>query len=65
MTPLLLAESIYWHFPILLVVVSLIYSATRFEQWPAILAEALSWGTRMAIFLASIGVVLYLVSTYF
>ncbi|MBX7103924.1 MAG: hypothetical protein K1X57_07575 [Gemmataceae bacterium] len=61
----LLAESIYWHFPILLVVVSLIYSATRFEDWPSIMSEALSWGSRMAGFLATIGIVLYVVSTYF
>jgi len=58
MTPIL-AESIYWHFPVLLVAVSLIYSATRYEDWGAILREAVSWGARMAVFLISIGVALY------
>ena len=42
MTPLI-AESIYWHFPILLVTVSLVYSATRYENWPDILREAVQW----------------------
>ena len=57
----LLAESIYWHFPILLVTVSLVYSATRYEEWPAILREAITWGGRMAFFLISIGVALWLI----
>jgi hypothetical protein len=61
MTPPL-AESIYWHFPILIVTVSLIYSATRFERWGQILHEALVWGGRMTLFLAAIGVVLFLIS---
>jgi hypothetical protein len=57
----LIAESIYWHFPILLVTVSLVYSATRYENWPDILREALQWGARMAFFLISIGVALALI----
>jgi hypothetical protein len=64
MTPPL-AESVYWHFPVLLVVVSLVYSATRFEAWDQILREAVSWGARMAGFLVTIGVALYLVSILF
>lgn len=60
MTPLL-AESIYWHFPILLITVSLVYSATRYEEWPDILREAVTWGARMAFFLVSIGVGLFLI----
>ena len=42
MTPLL-AASIYWDFPILLVVVSLVYSATRHDRWDRILKEAVRW----------------------
>jgi hypothetical protein len=64
MTPLL-AESIYWHFPILIITVSMIYSATRFERWNEILKEALYWGGRMTLFLVSIGVVLFVISAYF
>jgi hypothetical protein len=56
--------SIYWHLPILLVVVSLVYSATRHDRWDRILREAIGWGFRIASFLALIGVVLYLLSTY-
>src|SRR5262249_53424029 len=48
------AMSIYWHLPIMIVVISLVYSATRFEDWGAIFREALRWGLRMALFLAGI-----------
>ena len=37
----LFAASIYWHLPILLVVFSLVYSATRHDRWDRILREAL------------------------
>jgi hypothetical protein len=52
----------YWQLPILIVIISLVYSATRFEQWTAIFHEAFRWGLRMATFLASIAVVLYVLS---
>jgi hypothetical protein len=48
--------------PILVVLVSLVYSATRFDQWQPILAEAVRWGSRLVIFLAAVGVALYLVT---
>jgi hypothetical protein len=52
----------YWQLPILIVIISLVYSATRFERWTAIFHEAFRWGLRMATFLASIAVVLYILS---
>lgn len=59
MTLLALYEhSIYLDLPILIVVVSLVYSATRFDRWDHILREAFRWGMRMALFL--IGIVLIL-----
>jgi hypothetical protein len=58
----LFAFSLYWHLPILVVVVSLVYSATRYDQWGAILHESFRWGLRLAGFLFSIGVILYLVT---
>jgi hypothetical protein len=54
--------SIYWHLPILIVVVSLVYSATRYDQWKAILAESVRWGFRLTSFLVGIGIILYLVT---
>lgn len=60
----LFAASIYWHLPILLIVVSLVYSATRHDEWREIVREALRWGSRMALFLGSIALVLYLLSSY-
>lgn len=59
MTP---SHSIYWDLPILIVVVSMVYSATRFDGWGAIVREAVRWGRRMTVFLGSIGIGLYYVS---
>lgn len=51
--------SIYWHLPILIVVISLVYSATRYDQWGPILREAFRWGLRLTGFLVAIAVILY------
>ena len=51
--------SIYWDLPVLIVVVSLVYSATRYDEWDAIGREAVRWGLRMTGFLGGIGLVLY------
>ena len=64
MTAALLAASIYWDLPVLLVVVSLVYAATRHDRWDKILSEGFGWGIRIAIFLFGIGLTLYLLSTY-
>ncbi len=58
------AVSIYWHLPVLLVVVSLVYSATRHDSWKLISREAFRWGRNMAFFLGVIALVLFLLSTY-
>jgi hypothetical protein len=52
----------YWHLPILVVLISLVYSATRFDDWPSILQEAWRWGVRMVAFLVGIGIVLFLIA---
>ena len=44
---------------LLIVSVSLVYSATRFDTREAIVHEALRWGGRMALFLGGIGLFLY------
>jgi hypothetical protein len=59
----LLAHNIYlMDLPLLIVLVSLVYSATRFDEWPAILREAVRWGVRLTAFLAAIGLALFLVN---
>jgi hypothetical protein len=60
----LFAVSIYWDLPVLLVVVSLVYAASRHDRWDKILAEGFSWGLRITVFLVGIGLALYLLSTY-
>jgi hypothetical protein len=62
-TPLL-AVSIYWHLPVLIVVISLVYSATRFDRWDLILREAMRWGTRMTLFLLGILLALYALARF-
>ena len=52
--------ALYWHLPILIVLISLVYSATRYDDWPAIFHEAYRWGRNMVGFLLGVGVVLYL-----
>ena len=60
----LFAVSIYWDLPVLLVIVSLVYAATRHDRWDKILHEGFGWGIRIVGFLFAIGLVLYLLSTY-
>jgi hypothetical protein len=55
---------IYVHLPILLIVISLVYSATRYERWDNIVREAVRWGLRMGAFLCGIGVVLYILTLF-
>jgi hypothetical protein len=50
--------------PLLVVLISLVYSATRYDQWPAILYEAVRWGVRLLGFLAGITLALYLVNRF-
>ncbi|MDB5308591.1 MAG: hypothetical protein JWO38_2793 [Gemmataceae bacterium] len=64
MSPALFGVSIYWDLPVLLVVVSLVYAATRHDRWDKILYEGFGWGIRIAGFLFAIGLVLYLLSTH-
>ncbi len=54
-------QNMYWDLPVLVVFVSLVYSATRFDQWGPIMGEALRWGLRLTGFLAAIAAVLFLV----
>jgi hypothetical protein len=60
----LFAASIYWHLPFLVLAISLVYSATRFDEWPTILHEAWRWGVRMSGFLLSIAIVLLLLAKF-
>jgi hypothetical protein len=61
MTPApLWAVSIYWHLPVLLVVISLVYSATRHDDWRLILREGIRWLLQLVVFLVVIGLILWL-----
>ncbi len=59
----LLASKIYWvDLPLLVVLISLVYSGTRHDRWPAILGEAIRWGFRLLVFLVGIAVILFVVN---
>ena len=49
--------------PLLIVLISLVYSATRFDDWGQILREAVRWGARLLGFLLIIVVILYALAT--
>lgn len=55
---MLFAMSIYFHLPLMLLVISLVYSATRHDEWDEILIEAFRWGIRMFGFMVMVGIVL-------
>ena len=61
---MILPLSMYAQLPILIVVISLVYSATRHDRWDLILREAFRWGSRMAGFLVLIGVALFLMTSF-
>jgi hypothetical protein len=56
--------SIYLHLLVLIPVISLVYSATRFDEWPTIVHEAWRWGLRMTGFLGAIALVLFLLALF-
>ena len=56
--------TVYVHLPVLIAVVSLVYSATRHDGRDKILREALHWGVRMTTFLLTIGLILFALSTF-
>jgi len=60
----ILPVPMYVQLPILIVIISLVYSATRHDRWDLILREAFRWGSRMIVFLVMIGVALYLVTSF-
>ena len=62
--PPLLGVAYFWHFPLLIVLVSLVYSATRYDDWASIGKEALRWGLRLTAFLVGALVVMLLIRYY-
>lgn len=60
---LLLAEiNTHWYLPPLVIAISLVYSATRFEEWRNIWIHAGRWAAYILGFLGGAYVLLYLVA---
>jgi hypothetical protein len=59
----LFAHNIYLiDLPVTIVLVSLVYSATRYDRWSSILREAGRWGLRLVGFLGGIVLALFLLN---
>jgi hypothetical protein len=54
--------NVNWHLVPLILAVSLVYSATRYESWRLILQHAIIWVVYIVVFLAATYGVLYLVA---
>ena len=57
------ATSIYWHLPILLAFVSVVYSATRHDEWAPILVQSFRNAVYIIFFMGSVFLVLLFLST--
>jgi hypothetical protein len=55
---------IYFHLLFLIPIISLVYSATRFDDWPTIVNEAWRWGLRMTGFLLVIAIAIIVVAKF-
>jgi uncharacterized membrane protein YfcA len=54
----------FLHFPLVLLLVSFVYSATRHDEWKHIFIEAGLWILRMGGFLVCLAGILYILSTW-
>lgn len=61
-TPLFAMINVHWYLPPLVIAISLVYSASRFEDWQLIWTHAIRWGVYILTFLAATYIALYLVS---
>ncbi|QDU60685.1 hypothetical protein Pan216_15340 [Planctomycetes bacterium Pan216] len=62
MTPLFASLNMHWYLPPLVIAVSLVYSATRYEDWGLIWRHAIRWALYILAFLGSAYLVLFLIS---
>ncbi len=57
--------NIFWYLPPLFLLVGLVYSGTKYDEWPAILRDAIWWQIRLLLFLSGLGLVVFLFSRFF
>jgi hypothetical protein len=63
LVPLFGSGVVWLHLPVLILVISLVYGATRFDDWPHILREAGRWVFRLTGFLFIVVFVLFVLAT--
>ncbi|NBO92485.1 MAG: hypothetical protein EBV06_09285 [Planctomycetia bacterium] len=59
------AQLYFQDLPLLIIMVSLVYSATRYEKWSAILVEAARWIAQLLFFLGGVALALYILTSVF
>jgi len=57
--------NIFWYLPPLFLLVGLVYSASRYDAWPAIIRDAIWWQIRLLMFLATLGLCIFLFQWFF
>jgi hypothetical protein len=61
---ILAQAGVFWHLPVMVILVSLVYSATRFDEWDRILNYAIRVGLLyIVVFMAAVFLVLWLLSS--
>jgi hypothetical protein len=63
MLAIILAVSIYWHLPVLIVLVSIVYSATRYDDWSRIWHHAVRNGVYVLVFMGAVFLMLFFLSS--
>jgi hypothetical protein len=59
-------SEIYWRdLPILIVAVSMVYGATRYDDWSYIVREGIRWIVRLTAFLIAVMLILFVVARLF
>jgi hypothetical protein len=55
--------SIYWHFPVFVVLVNLVYSGTRYDDWGQLLSHAFKGMIYIVMFLGFVFVLMFMLSS--
>lgn len=59
-------SEIYWRdLPILIIIVSIVYGATRYDDWSHIVREGIRWVVRLTGFLVAVMLILFVVARLF
>jgi hypothetical protein len=59
-------SAVYWHLPILVFVASMVYNATRYDEWDRILSHGVKMGLYLIfVFMGAVFLILWLMASVF